>query len=285
MAGSSLCTALVKKLDPTGSTFLYSAYFGSAGSDNGCSKGGSGVNGIAVDAAGNAYVTGATTSLSFPTTANAFQQKSPETPGTGGRSLGDAFVVKFDTAGSMVYSSYLGGKSGDAGTGIALDDASNALVTGWTRSIDFPTANAVQPDIRGVTNAFVAKLDPPGSALVYATYLGGNAYDTGAGIAMDRDGNAFVTGLTGSRDFLPVNAAQPASGGGECYGRPCHDAFASKLSPSGRLIYSTYLGGSNDDSGAAITTDAVGNVYLAGQTQSSNSPLPTPCSPPRVPAS
>jgi uncharacterized protein (TIGR03437 family) len=264
----------LSKLDPAG-ILIYSTYLYPSASGNMYATT---IAGIAVDAGGNAYVTGATNSLDFPTTANAFQRTSPESPGPG---KGDAFVMKLNPAGSIVYSTYLAGKSNDGGFGIAVDNAGNALVTGWTESHDFPTANALQADNRdplGCTNcaqAFVTKLDPTGSGLVYSTYLGGGkGYDFGRGVAVDGAGNAAVTGQTGSADFPTLNAAQSAFGSGACSAVPpsCSDAFAAKLSPSGHLIYSTYLGGSNGDVGFAIAADAVGNVYVAGFTESPDFP-------------
>jgi uncharacterized protein (TIGR03437 family) len=272
LAGGSLCSAYVSKLDPSGS-FLYRASFGGASINGECIGGFSSGAGIAVDSAGDAYITGSTNSLSFPTTANAFQRTSAETPDARGRILYDAFATKLDSNGAIVYSTLLSGKSFDVGRSIAVDAAGSAIVTGYTESRDFPTASAFQPDNRGVSDVFVTKLDPGGSSLVYSTYLGGAGIDSGASVVADRAGNAIITGRTSSVDFPVANAAQPASGGGECYdGRPCYDAFVAKLSPSGNLIYSTYLGGTDDDIGAALTADAEGNVYLAGQTQSLNFP-------------
>jgi uncharacterized protein (TIGR03437 family) len=272
LTGGSLCSAYVSKLDPSGS-FLYRASIGGTSMNGECIDGFSSGAGIAVDAAGDAYITGSTDSLRFPTTANAFQRTSGETPDARGRILYDAFVTKLDSNGAIVYSTLLSGKSYDVGRSIAVDAAGSALVTGYTESHDFPTASAFQPDNRGARDVFVTKLDPAGSSLVYSTYLGGSGYDSGASISVDRSGNAYLTGQTGSLDFPIANAAQPASGGGVCYNaRSCDDAFATKISPSGTLIYSTYFGGGDDDFGTAITSDADGNVYLAGLTQSLNFP-------------
>jgi uncharacterized protein (TIGR03437 family) len=273
LAGDSLCSAYVSKLDPSGSTLLYEASFGGTSINGECVDGVSSSAGVAVDASGGAYITGSTDSNSFPTTANAFQRTSVETPDSKGRHLYDAFVMKLDMAGLIVYSTLLSGNALDVGRSVAVDAAGNAIVTGYTQSRDFPIASALQAENRGLSDVFVTKLDPTGSSLVYSTYLGGPGYDSGASIVVDVAGNAFLTGQTNSLDFPVVNATQPASGGGQCYNaRPCYDAFAAKLSPSGSLIYSTYLGGSDDDIGAAITPDAEGNVYLAGQTQSLNFP-------------
>src|SRR5439155_726812 len=180
----------VTKLNPAGSALVYSTYLGGSGPDDG--------KGIAVDAAGNAYVTGSTASSNFPTTIGAFQTIK------GGS--GNAFVTKLNPTGSaLVYSTYLGGSGaiGDYGAGIAVDAAGNAYVTGITSSSDFPTtAGAFQTTFGGgLYDIFVTKLEPTGSALVYSTYLGWSALDKGYGMAVDTSGNAYVAGLTYSTDF------------------------------------------------------------------------------------
>src|ERR1039457_599709 len=125
----------------------------------------------------------------------------------------DAFVAKFNPTGSaLVYSTYLGGSGFDVGYGIAVDSADNAYVTGLTQSTDFPTMNPLQRVNGGGYDAFVAKINPTGSDLVYSTYLGGNSFDRGYSIALDSAGNAYVTGETDSTDFPTVNPLQPASG-------------------------------------------------------------------------
>src|SRR5205814_8754446 len=147
-----------------------------------------------------AYVAGETVSSNFPTTAGAFQT----TFGGGVFGAGDAFVTKLNPTGSaLVYSTYLGGSSSDAGSGIAVDAAGNAYVTGGTGSTDFPTTIGAFQTTKGggFRDAFVTKLNPTGSALVYSTYLGGSGDDYGYGIALDALGNAYVTGGTGSTDF------------------------------------------------------------------------------------
>jgi hypothetical protein len=244
-------STFVTKLNPAGSALVYSTYlsndFFSAG--------------IAIDADGNAYITGSA-SADFPTTQGAFQ------PNFGGGT--DAFLAKLNPAGSaLVYSTYLGGTQFDGGSKIAVDAAGNAYVTGMTRSIDFPTANAFQPSYAGSSSssdAFVAKVNPTGTVLVYSTYLGGAAFDEGTGIAVDMGGNAYVTGSTSSADFpTTAGAFQPAFGG-------TRDTFVAKLTPAGSLVYSTYLGGSAGEYGNAVAVDDEGNVYVAGSTQSRNFP-------------
>ncbi|HEV3217312.1 MAG TPA: Ig-like domain-containing protein, partial [Vicinamibacterales bacterium] len=151
--------------------------------------------GIAVDDTGNAYVTGDTTSINFPTTTGTAQ------PAKGGGD--DAFVTKLDATGSMLlYSTYLGGSGTDVGTGIAVDDTGRAYVTGDTYSTDFPTTpGAAQTANAGVDDAFVTRLDATGSARLYSTYLGGSDSDFGQGIALDGAGSAYVTGQTFSTNF------------------------------------------------------------------------------------
>jgi beta-propeller repeat-containing protein len=251
--------AFVTKLNPTGSApLVYSTYLGGSGVDGGY--------GIAVDAAGNAYVTGFTSSTDFPTTPGAFQTANQGI-------VGNAFVTKLNPTGSapLVYSTYLGGGSDDQGLGIAVDAAGNAYVTGDTQSTNFPTTpGAFQSAFAGLlTDAFVTKLNPTGSApLVYSTYLGGNMSDVGAGIAVDAAHNAYVFGYTHSTNFPTTpGAIQSANQGG-------YDAFVTALNPLGTapLVYSTYLGGSNDDFGFGGTVDTLGNAYITGDSESTNFP-------------
>jgi hypothetical protein len=255
--------AFVTKLNATGSALVYSTYLGGSGGDSG--------RGIAVDTAGNAYVTGYTASTNFPTTAGAFQT-------TRGGFLMDAFVTKLNPTGSaLVYSTLLGGSDLDSGEGIVVDAAGNAYVAGGTSSTDFPTtAGAFQTTFGGGANqggdAFVTELNPTGSALVYSTYLGGSGGDSAASIAVDADGNAYVTGRTLSTNFPTTAAAfQPTFGGGVCCGG---DAFVTKLNPTGSapLVYSTYLGGSDYDIGTGIALDTLGNAYVTGTTLSTDFP-------------
>jgi len=259
--------AFVTKLNRTGSALVYSTYLGGSGIDEG--------RAIAVDAHGNAYIAGNTTSgsngsTSFPVTPGAVQPTI--------RSSGDGFVAKLNPAGSaLVYSTYLGGSGGTQAWGIAVDALSNAYVTGSTSSIDFPTtAGAFQSAFAGgggfFRDAFVTKLDPYGSALVYSTYLGGSGDDLSSGIAVDAHGNAYVTGYTNSSNFPTTpRAVQLASAGGP------FDAFVTKLNSLGSaLVYSTYLGGGDYDIGYGIAVDAGGKAYVTGRTLSSNFPT-TPC--------
>jgi hypothetical protein len=229
---------------------IYSTYLGGNDLDEGY--------GIAIDSAGNAYVTGLTYSTDFPT-------KIPLQPANGGSS--DAFVAKLNPTGSaLVYSTYLGGSGFEIGQGIAVDSAGNAYVIGTTTSTDFPTKNPLQPTNRGTINAFVTKVNATGSALVYSTYLGGSGQDFGLGIAVDSAGNAYVTGLSRSTDFPTKNPLQAAKGGDD-------DAFVSKINPTGSaLVYSTYLGGINGDQGNGIAVDSAGDAYVTGPTSSPDFP-------------
>jgi photosystem II stability/assembly factor-like uncharacterized protein len=219
---------------------------------------------IAVDGAGNAYVTGMIYSTDFPT-AGALQPTAPSTP--------NAFVTKINASGTaLIYSTYLGGSGDDYGYGIAVDASGNAYVIGTTYSDNFPTANPIQAHLNGLaSDLFVTKLNPAGTALVYSTYLGGTSYEDGRSIAVDANGNAYIAGRTRSSDFPTLNPAQPV------YGGYLYDAFAAKLNPAGSaLIYSTYLGGGGEDVAYAITADAAGNAYVTGATASANFPVASP---------
>jgi hypothetical protein len=170
----------------------------------------------------------------------------------------------------LIYSTYLGGSGDDDGDGIAVDSTGSAYITGQTASTNFPTTNALQVTGGGSYDAFVTKLNPAGSAMVYSTYLGGSSVDYGYGIAVDSAGDAYVVGNTGSADFPTVNPLQAANAGGL-------DVFVSVLNPTGSaLIYSTYLGGSGDDTGSAIALDSSNDVYITGSTFSANFPTYNP---------
>ena len=168
----------------------------------------------------------------------------------------------------LLYSTYLGGSGADNGSGIAVDSAGNAYVTGATSSANFPTQGPVQPMFAGGrSDAFVAKINATGSALIYSTYLGGGGDDSGSGIALDTEGNAYVSGWTTSTNFPTLNALQSAYGGGD------YDAFVTQINASGSaLVYSTYLGGSGIDLGSGIAVDSAGNAYVVGTTASSDFP-------------
>jgi plastocyanin len=246
--------AFVAKLNPAGSALLYSTYLGGSGDDEAYA--------IALDASQNAYVTGRTYSTNFPTA-------SPFQATYGG--VTDAFVAKLNTAGTaLVYSTYLGGSNTDEAYGIAVDASGSAFVTGWTQSLNFPTANPLQA-YTGGADAFVAKLNTAGSALLYSTYLGGTLNDYGEAIAVDASGNAYVTGLTNSTNFPTANPLQATNLA------TYYTAFVTKVNTTGSaLVYSTYLGGNIDDHGAGLSVDASGNAYVTGQTSSTNFPTASP---------
>jgi hypothetical protein len=253
-------TAFVTKLNPTGSALVYSTYLGGSKVDEGLA--------IAVDAAGNATVTGGTASSDFPTV-NPLQG----TCGTCSNGYATGFVAKLNPIGSaLVYSTYLGGSAYDEVDGIALDAAGNAYLTGYTTSTDFPTANPLQPSNASGLDAIVAKLNPAGSALVYSTYLGGSSSDLSNGIAVDSFGNAYVTGYTTSTDFPTHNPFQATNKALLTTGTN-PTAFVAKLNSTGSaLVYSTYLGGSDSDSGSGIAVDSSGNAYVTGSTASTDFP-------------
>jgi hypothetical protein len=253
-AGNDANDAFVTKLNPAGSALVYSTYLGGSNADLG--------GDIAVDATGDAYVTGTTNSANFPTTLGTFD--------TTFNGVDDAFVTKLNPTGSaLVYATYLGGSSTDFGFGIAVDTTEQAYVTGETVSTNFPvTAGAFQTGFgRGFDDAFVTKLNPAGSALVFSTYLGGSNADLGFDIAVDATDQAYVTGRTESANFpTTLGAFDTTFNGG-------NDAFVTKLNPAGSaLIFSTYLGGSGQDQGSSIAVDATGQAYLMGTTNSANFP-------------
>jgi hypothetical protein len=256
--GGGLSDAFVSVINSAGTALLYSTYLGGSGFD--------GSLGIAVDSAGSAYITGLTESNDFPTTPGAFQTVC--NTGSKCATNGNAFVSKIDSSGALAYSTYLGGSGGepcpqppycsaDGGIGIAVDGGGNAYVAGATNSLDFPTTTgAFQTRNAGGFDAFVSKLNPTGTGLVYSTFLGSGGLDWGSGIALDGAGNAYVTGYTRSTTFPRKNPLQSAKIGVE-------DAFVSKLNPSGSaLVYSTYLGGYAQGYGIAV--DGMGSAYVTG---------------------
>ncbi|MGH2359940.1 MAG: SBBP repeat-containing protein [bacterium] len=262
--------AFVTKFNPTGTApLVYSTYLGGNGTDVG--------NGLAIDAAGNAYVTGSTGSTDFPTACT----PTPCTPfASTSNTLPDAFVTKLNPTGTapLVYSTYLGGNSNDSGSSIAVNIPGNAYVTGTTLSSDFPTtAGVFQTGLAGSQDVFVTKVNPSGTApLVYSTYLGGTAVGLGNevanSLAIDGGGNAYITGSTTSSNF--PTGCTPACVPFDATANGARDAFVTKLNPTATspLVYSTYLGGTGDDSGNGIVVDAAGNAYVTGSTGSTNFP-------------
>ncbi len=256
--------AFLTKFSPNGSELVFSTFLGGSNLDF--------ARAVAVDAAGNAYLTGETRSTNFPTV-------NPLQPVKGaGASVGDAFVTKFNPTGTaLVYSTFLGGSCDNEAWGIAVDAAGSAYVTGNTCSTNFPTVNAFQSQFGGgefSRDAFVSKLNPAGSALVYSTYLGGsgseNDENMGA-IAVDAAGQAYVGGQTNSANF-PVKSALQSQRRGNS------DFFITKFTAAGSaVVYSTYLGGSDEDGlylgGMAV--DGMGNAFVAGFTRSKDFPTTT----------
>ncbi|HDL17503.1 MAG TPA: T9SS type A sorting domain-containing protein [Bacteroidetes bacterium] len=307
--------AFVAKLSPDGSALIYATYLGGDSTET--------IFGIAVDAAGSAYVTGSTVSDNFPTH-NAVQ-------GNFGGGQADGFITKLTSDGSaFVYSTYLGGSESDFGRDIAVDQSGNACVIGETNSDNFPVANAMQPTRNDSENdAFVTKLNSEGSAFIFSTFLGGSGRENAEGIAVDNADNIYLTGfsyssdfpivngyrkskgwfvtkmnpqastiifstkLTGGygiavdedgqvyvagsvsqytyRNFYTTNAIQPTYGGGDS------DGFVAKLSADGsEVLFSTFLGGSAADYAYDIAVDANGNAFVTGRTQSIDFPMEKP---------
>lgn len=255
--------AFVSKLDPTGAQLLYSSYLGGSGPDW--------ATGIAVDTNGRVLVTGETDSSNFPTTNGAFQQAY-------GGGDADAFIAKLDVtksgSASRLFSTYLGGSAEDSGSGIAVDSAGFALVTGSTRSTDFPASKGFQPSCASCAiewDAFVTKLNFDGTALVYSTFLGGSGRDVGESIAVDAAHNAYIAGETQSRNFPTTPGAFQTSL------RGTGDGFVTKLNALGSgLVYSSYLGGSEYDKSTGIAVDTVGNAFVTGFSYSTDFPTVNP---------
>ena len=279
----------VTKLNASGTALVYSTYIGGSAPD--------GASDIAVDSAGSVYVTGNTGSTDFPTV-NPIQATNPGA---------SAFVTKLNAAGNgLVYSTYLNGSMGAQVSGIAVDTAGSAYVTGWTRSTDFPTTSgALEPifpdptlctvpsgvntclaSSTGCAHTFAVKLSPAGSDALYSTYLGGGCdFDTGQGIAVDSSGNAYIAGSAypagtsiGPGGDFPTTAGsyQPGFATAPCNGGfACSDAFVAKLNSTGSaLVYSTLLGGTASEGAAGgIAIDASGNAYVAGSTNSTDFPI------------
>jgi hypothetical protein len=219
------------------------------------------VGGVAVDPLGNAYIAGTTTSGDFPTTEGALDTALGGEPGTS-----DGFVVKLLPTGGVGYSTYFGGSANDTISAVAVDSLGHACVTGYTNSLDLPAVNAVREDYSSGDDAFAAKLESDGASLVYSTYLGGSGTDKGLAITVDGAGSAYVTGSTFSTDFPVARPLQPPSGS--------HDVFITRLNPAGTsLVFSSYLGGTSQDTGTGIGVDGAGEIYVSGHTLSGNFPV------------
>jgi hypothetical protein len=273
----------VAKLNATGSNLIYSTYLGGSNYDN--------PQGLVVDASGNAYVAGRSVSPDFPTTPGAFQTALAD--GSNCTGCGDAFVTKVNATGTaLAYSTYLGGSSYDGAVGVAVNSNREAYVTGNTYSADFPTTVGAfernfhpggcgqSPYTYDCDDVFVTKLNAAGNALLYSTYLGGTGGECPPSMAVDSAGNAYVVGLTSSRDFpTTLGAYQVTSAKSPCRDSEwgCKDdAFVSKIDPTkagpDSLVYSTYLGGSRNNWGTGIAVDSFGYAYVTGITSSTDFP-------------
>lgn len=260
----------VTMLSADGTSIIHSSYLG--GSGHSISTGNDIVKGVALDADGNIYVAGVTTSSDWPLV-HPLQ--------TSLRGFRDAFVTKLSVTGRVVYSTYLGGSSEDEANAITVDSNGEAIVTGGTHSEDFPVRFPLQLDQPGSNpgsfasyiDCFVSKLTPDGEGFVYSTYLGGNNYDYGNDIAVDADGAVYVVGRTDSVNFpTTVSAYQRAHAGSA-------DVFVTKISASGNArLYSTFLGGELLDAypHPKLTIDSRGRICIAGSTDSTDFPLVRP---------
>jgi Beta-propeller repeat len=247
----------IAKITPTGA-LAASTFWGGSGAEH--------AGAIAVDTAGNVYVVGGTYSTNFPL------HFPTQSTNAGGQ---DAFVLELNASATAVrYATYLGG-NGSTGSeqanGIAIDPGGYIYITGVTNSANFPvTTGAVQTTYGGLQDAFVTKINASGPTIIFSTYLGGSNFDWASGIAVDTAGNAYITGYTSSLNYPTTGPVQPTLNN-------AYDAFVSMLNTTGGVLaFSTYYGGSGIDQANAIAIDGSGNMYIGGQTNSSNLPLQTP---------
>lgn len=258
----NIFTIKLNKYDPNYEVIIdplvYSTFIGGSRIDEGAD--------IAIDSDGNAYVVGITESSDYPTTTGVYINSLS--------GYIDACITKLNSDGSnVIFSTFLGGGNFDGGLSIAIDGNRNIFVTGFTKSVDFPsTANAYQKSIasKDTEDVFVAKLNSNGSDLLYSTFIGGTKHDIANSIAIDSDGNAYVTGYTVSADFPTTPGAFDTD-----YRYCGYDAFVLKLNGSGSdLIYSTFLRGDGTlaDFGSSVSVDSKGYAYVAGATFSENFP-------------
>jgi len=230
----------------------WATYFGGGNIDQGL--------GVAADSEGNVFITGRTQSSDFPTTEGAYDESW-----NGGSA--DAFVAKFDTDGGLLWSTYLGGSEGDHGFGVAADSNGNVYVVGETGSSDFPTTEGAYDRMwnGGVVDVFVAKFSASGE-LDWSTFLGGTQGEVGPAIAVSTDGDVCVTGYTRSSNFPVTPGAYDTTLGGN------EDVFVTTFTSDGGLVWSTFLGGSSNDRGNGISVDEFGNIYVCGESDSTDFP-------------
>ncbi len=243
-------TAFALKLNATGNALLYSGYLGGTTYDVGTA--------IAVASGGSAYICGDTQSANFPV-------QNPLQAFIGGGT--DAFLTQLNSAGAIVFSTFLGGSGNEHAGGVAVDAVGDIFIAGGTSSANFPTVAALQNTLNGTQNAFVTKISYTGT-IAFSTYLGGSGSppQQANGIALDSAGNAYIAGVTVSSNFpVTTGAFQTAMGGPQ-------NAFVTKLTATGAPVYSTYLGGASYDWGSGIAVSAAGNAYVAGYTASANFP-------------
>ncbi|MFX0066533.1 MAG: SBBP repeat-containing protein, partial [Candidatus Hermodarchaeota archaeon] len=240
----------VTKFSADGQSLIFSTYFGGSGDDGSWD--------VAVDSIGNIIITGYTGSVNFPTL-NAYD---PLINGTT-----DAFIAKFSADGqTLLFSTYFGGSSVEEGWNVAIDATDNIVITGYTGSTNFPTVNAYQGSKEGGEDAFIAKFSADGQTLLFSTFIGGNANDQGWRVAINETGSIVVTGITSSINFPTVNAYQEIKRSGL-------DVFVAQFGSDGQtLIFSTFLGGNEDDYTQGVGFDALGNIVVSGITFSSNFP-------------
>jgi len=248
--------AFVTALTPAGSALTYSTFLGGSAGEN--------AHAVAVDGSGNAYVAGSTSSSNFPLA-------TPLQATFAGGDL-DGFVSKLSNSGaSLQYSTYLGGNFSDEVLSIAVHSSGTAAVTGYTTSTTFPTRSAPQPSLAsaGHSDAFVSRLSAAGSALTFSSYLGGTGDDRGTGIGVDSSNAGYVVGSTNSSDF---NTVKPIDGLGTYQGAV--DAFATTYDAFGAIVYSTFLGGSDEDRAVGVSVQtANGRTHIVGNTRSANFPV------------
>lgn len=255
-SGSQFSDAFITKIAASGADLVFSTYFGGDFTET--------AGEIAIDNAGIVYVTGSTLSPNFPT-------RNPIQAARAGGSS-DLYIAKFNTLGALMYSTYFGGSgSVEESKGIAVDVSGNMLIAGYTDSKDFPLKNAVRNTFVGLRDPFVVKLNSPGNALIYSTYLGGgDLNDRASAIAVDAEGSAYVTGSTWSQDFAITRGVLQETL------RGVSDAFITKLSSAGALVYSTYLGASATEGADDIAVDAQGAAFVIGITASADFPTVKP---------